>query len=230
MWHSGEPDPGLGGQRRQGPHHRRKQCRCRRFRHGLATQSAAGEEGDRLLRRREQGVRAPGAGRRAGPRPDTPGNARGEVTCRRRRRSRLFHPHRLRNKSRRRQRHPGLRRHRIRSGRRHPRRRGHRQGVERGQGRQPGLPEDGAQLQPDDRHLRHGDGGRGGRTGRRRRPGPRPGPYPRHLCGPDHRRPQLREAHRVPHHQRWRGAEARQPDPRADGPVAPLRSCATATT
>ena len=97
-------------------------------------------------------------------------------------------------------------------------------------GGQPRLSEDGAQLQPDDRHLRHGDRGRGGGTRRGRRAGSRPDPHPRHLCGPHHRGRRLREAHRVPHHQRQRGAQGRQSDPRGDGPSRRCRSCATATT
>ena len=77
----------------------------------------------------------------------------------------------VRHAARRRQGHPGLRRHGIRSGRRHSGRRRDRQGVERRQGGQPRLPQDRAQLQPDDRHLRHGHHRRSGGTGRGRRTG-----------------------------------------------------------
>ena len=60
---------------------------------GLLLKGASGEQGDRLLRRGEQGVRASGVGRRAGPGAYPAGDTRGEATCRRRRHSRLLHPY-----------------------------------------------------------------------------------------------------------------------------------------
>ncbi len=166
--HSGKPDQGPGRQRHQGPHHRRQQRRRGRFRHGTAAEDAAGEEGHRQLRRREQGIRAPGAGRRAGAAADAARHARGKAARRRRRHPRLLHAHRLRHHAGRGQGHAQIRRQGLRAGGGHPRRRRHREGVEGRQVGQSRLPDDGAQFQSDDRHLRqgHGGGGRGAGGGR----------------------------------------------------------------
>ena len=159
----------LVDERRQGPDDRRQQRRRRRFRHGTAAQDAPGEEGDRLLRRREQGVRAPGAGRRARAAADAAGHARREAARRRRGHPRLLHAHRVRHQARRRQGDDGLRRQGVRPRGGDPRRSVDRQGLEGRPVRQPRLSQDFAQFQSDDRDLRQGHRRRGRTAGRDRR-------------------------------------------------------------
>src|SRR5690606_8946490 len=87
----------------------------------------------------------------------------------------------------------------LRAGDRAGGRRGPGQGVEGRHGRQPGVPQDRAQLQPGLRHGRQGlrGRGRGDRRGRRDRPGP--GPPAGHLRRPHRPQPHAGEADRTAH-------------------------------
>ena len=123
----------------------------------------------------------------------------------------------LRHQARRRQGHALLRRPGIRARAGDPRRPVHRQGVEGRQVGQPGLSQDRAQLQSDDRHLRQGHGGRSRAAGRGRRARPGAGAYARGLRGPHRAGAELPEAHRVPHRRRGRGLEEGVAGARADG-------------
>ena len=113
--------------------------------------------------------------------------------------------------------HAQVRRQGLRAGGGHPGRRRDRQGVEGRQGRQSRLPDDVAQFQSDDRHLRQGHGGRGRGIGGSGRTRSGPDPYAGHLRRPHHPGHELRKAHRIPHRLRRRRVEEGLADPRADG-------------
>ncbi len=202
--HSGEPDPGAGRQRRQGIDDRRQQRRRRRFRHGPAAQVPAGEESDRIVRRREQGVRAPGARGRARAQTDAARDARGEIARGRRRHSGLLHAHGSRHAARRRQGNALVRRQGVRARGGHPRRRVDRQGMEGRHRRQPGLPRDVAQFQSDDRDLRRCNRRGSGTAGGCRRARPGLHSHAGHLRRSHRPGRTIREAHRIPHRGRTR--------------------------
>jgi 3-oxoacid CoA-transferase len=103
---------------------------------------------------------------RARARAHPAGHAGRTVARRRRRHPGLLHAHRVRHEARGGQGDQDFRRQGIRAGAGHPRRCLDRQGVEGRQIRQPRLPEDRAELQPDDRHLRQGVRRRGRAPGR----------------------------------------------------------------
>jgi 3-oxoacid CoA-transferase len=73
---------------------------------GLLLKTRQVKKVDRLVRRREQGVRAPGARGRARPAADPAGNAGREAARRRRRHPGLLYAHRGRHQARRRARRP----------------------------------------------------------------------------------------------------------------------------
>ena len=199
---------------------------------GLLLKTPPGEEGDRLLRRREQGVRAPGARRRA----------RAAADARRARSRRSCAPGGAGI--------PGFytrtafgtklaegKETKVFDGKEYVLEEAiradlvHRQGLEGRQVGQPRLPQDRAQLQPDDRHLRQGHRRRGRGAGRGGRARPGPDPHAGHLRRPH--RPGRRATRSASSSAPCRGArrvEEGLADPRADGASARRRSCATATT
>ena len=129
----------------------------------------------------------------------------------------LLHAHGVRHQARRGQGHAVLRRQGIRAGGGDPRRPVHRQGLEGRHVGQPGLPQDRAQFQPDDRHLRQGHGGRSRAAGRGRRARSGAGAHARGLRRPHRAGAELPEAHRVPHRRRGRRLEEGVAGARADG-------------
>ena len=197
----------LARQRRQGPDHRRQQRRRRRLRHGPAAQDAPGEEGDRLVRRREQGVRAPGAGRRARAAADAAGHARREAARRRRRHPRLLHAHRLRAPS-----SPKARRRKVFDGKEYVLEEGIRADlsiVKAWKGDKSGnlvYRKTSRNFNPMIATCGKVTRGRGRGAGRGRRARPRPDPHAGHLRRSHHPGRALREAHRVPHGRRRRPA------------------------
>ena len=191
---------GAGRERREGPHHRRQQRRRGRLRHGPAAQDAPGEEGDRLVRRREQGVRAPGARRRARPAAHAAGHAGGEAARRRRRHPGLLHAHRRRHQARREARRPRsstagstCSRRRIRADLAI---------VKAWKGDKSGnlvYRKTSRNFNPMIATCGKVTRGRGRGAGGGRRARPRPDPHAGHLRRPHHPGREVREAHRVPH-------------------------------
>ena len=197
-------------QRRERPHHRRQQRGRGWLRHGGFAHHPAGEKGDGLLRRREQGIRAPGAGGRTRTRTHPAGHTRRAVARGRRGHPGLLHPHRLRHQTDRGQGDENFRRQGIRARTRHQSRGLAREGVEGRQIRQPHFSKNLTELQPDDRHLRQGLRGRGRATRRGRRARSRPNPHAGYLRRPHHPGRELRKADRVSHRARQRGGERRK--------------------
>ena len=137
--------------------------------------------------------------RRAGARVQPAGHAGRAHPRRRRRHPGLLHQDRRRHPGRRRQGSERVRRREVRDGARPDRRPRDREGLEGRHRRQPRLPQDRAQLQPDDGDRRQGHGGRGRAAGGGRRARSRPHPHARHLR-PAHRPGRHgREAHRTQH-------------------------------
>ena len=142
---------------------------------------AADQEDDLVLCRREQAVRAAIPRRRAGARIQPAGHAGRAHPRRRRRHPGLLHQDRRRHADRRGQGSEGIRRREIRHGARPVRRPRDRPRLEGRHRRQPRLPQDRAQLQPDDGDRREDHRGRGRASGSGRRARSRPHPYPRHF-------------------------------------------------
>ncbi|CAK9188613.1 unnamed protein product, partial [Ilex paraguariensis] len=151
---------------------------------------------------REQGVRAPVPGRRAGAGIHAPGHAGREAARRRRRHSRLLHQDRRGHHGGRGQGAARVRRRDLCDGALACARCLPGQGPPCRQERQPAVPPDGAQLQPCRRHGRQGlhRGSGGGGRGRRDRTGRHP--PARHLRAPHRAQPEPRKAHRKAHHHR----------------------------
>jgi len=175
--HPREPDRGHPAQGNEGPDHHLEQLRHRRQGSGDPARERPSEEDDLQLRGREQDVRAPVFGEEAGGRAEPAGDAGRTDPRRRRGHPGVLHRDRLRHSRRRGQGDAGVRRPQVRSGARAARRLLDRQGVEGRPLRQPRLPEDDAQLQPDDGRGGQDHHRRGGDPGGARRAGARPGVY-----------------------------------------------------
>jgi hypothetical protein len=79
----------------EGVDHRRQQRRRGRLWYGSAAEDASGQARVRLVRRREQGVRTAGTGRRTGAASHPAGHAGRKAARRRRRHPRLLYTHRV---------------------------------------------------------------------------------------------------------------------------------------
>ncbi len=125
-----------------------QQRRRRRLRAWAAAADPAGQEDDQFLRRRKRRIHAPVPVRRTGAGVQ-PARHAGRTDARRWRwHPGLLHQDRRRHGDRRGQGTQGFRRRDLHSGTRPRRRPVHRQGLEGRRHRQPGVPQDRAQLQP----------------------------------------------------------------------------------
>ena len=198
-------DPRL---RREEPDGGVQQRRRRRHRAFPPARNPADQEDDLVLCRREQIVRPAIPRRRTGTRIQSAGHPGRAHPRRRRRHSGVLHQDRRRHPDRRRQGSEGIRRREVPDGARAVRRSRHRPRLDGRYRRQSGLPQDRAELQPDD-----GDGGEDhGRRGRASGAGgpdqPRSHPYARHLRQAHHPGRHRQQAHRVPQHAQARHAAA----------------------
>ena len=199
MRHPREPHRRHPPQGDQGPDHHLEQLRHRRQGARHPAGERAGQEDGLQLRRREQDVRAAVPRGEAGGRAEAAGHAGRAHPRRRRRHPGVLHGDRLRHRGGRGQGDARVRRAQLRAGARADGGLRHRQGLEGRHVRQPRLPEDGAQLQPDDGGRRAHDDRRGrgaGRTGRARA---RPGALAGHLRDARDQGGGVRKADRAAH-------------------------------
>ena len=166
--HSRESDRRAPSPRHARPHHHQQQRRHRRLRHRAAAQVAPGAEDDLHLRRREQGVRAPVPAEGNRGRTGAAGHVLRAHPRGGRGHRRLLHADRRRHAGGRGQGNARDRRAAVRARDAAPGRLRLRAGVERRPRRQPRLPEDRAQLQPDDGHRGSRHHRRGRAPGRAR--------------------------------------------------------------